>query len=294
DFEHLPAKAHQLLKKALAKHCGERYTEYLGKLKRGEAKINTAGLMPHELAAPYITGRVRQVDETIEGAWRTLLAKLKAKCSSTGGLKNAIAIVDVSGSMTCNGGIPMNVGISLGLLISELAVGPFQGRCITFSEQPTWHAIPQNTTLYEQVTSMQRMNWGMSTNLMSVFEMILTTAVKARVSQAEMPSTMFILSDMQFNQACRGDEFMNSGAYRTIKAKYATAGCTIPSIIFWNLNGATHGDFPVDVTTEGVALIGGYSAELLKAFLEGHDINPMNIMLQTIKPYSAVIEESER
>lgn len=98
---------------------------------------------------------------------------------------------------------------------------------------------------------------------------------------------------MQFNQACQGDTFMTGGAYRSIKAKYAAAGYTVPSVIFWNLS-ANHADFPVDVTTEGVALIAGYSAELLKAFLEGHDINPMNIMLESIKAYSAVIEESER
>ena len=294
DFEKIPSKCHQLLKNALAKHCAERYTEYRAGLKKGTKTIKTAGLMPHELATPYITSRVREVDETIEGAWRTLLAKLKAKCSSTGGLASAVAIVDVSGSMH---GMPMNVAISLGLLVAELARGPFQGRVITFSEHPAWHVIPQGCSLYEQVTSLERAAWGMSTNLRAVFSMILATAVAAKCPKEDLPKTLFIFSDMQFNAAC-GDSAASTGqgVHADIKAKYRAAGYDVPNVVYWNLRGETKGDLPVDVSTPGMSLISGYSAELLKSFLEGCDIDPINILLHSIAPYKdkAIIEESER
>lgn len=289
DFEALPAKCHQLLRKALAKHCGDRYTEYQSKLRRGVAKINTAGVMPHELASPYILSRAREVDDTLEGAWTTLLAKLKASCVSSGGLKNAISVVDVSGSMMCYNGLPMAVAISLGLLVSELAAGPFQHRVITFSSEPQWHKVPTGCSLLKQCQSLQGMNWGMSTNLEKVFTLVLNTAQSANVPAADMPSTIFIFSDMQFDSAVSD----KTSSFDRIRQRYANAGYPLPQLVFWNLNGAAKG-FPVDISTPGVALIGGYSAELLKAFLEGQPIEPMSILLHTIKEYKPIIEESER
>lgn len=295
DFEKIPAKCHQLLKKALGKHCAERYGEYLGKLKRGEARINTAGIMPHELASDYVSGKLSEVDETVEGAWRTLLSNLRAKCASSGGLANAVAVVDVSGSMTCFNGLPLNVAVSLGLLVANLSAGPFAGRVITFSEKPQWHALPpaSSSSLLQQVQSLKGAHWGMSTDLDAVFEMILSTAVAARCSSDDLPRTIFIFSDMQFNAAIR-DEKQRGGCHSRIRARYEAAGFEVPQVVYWNLNGQSHADCPVDVTTPGVAVIGGYSAELLKAFLEGRNIDPMGIMLHSIADYQAVIEESER
>jgi len=292
QFESLPAKAHQLLRKAFQKHCGERYAEYLKKLSEGKATIKSAGLMPHELVSPYLVHDPKK-DETIEGAWKAIMEGLKKQAAQTkGGFNGALAVVDVSGSMSCNNAIPMKCAISLGLIISELCDGPFGGRCITFHESPSWFKIPQNKSLCEQVKAMQRMDWGGSTNLRAVFDLILNMAVEAKVKAKDMPKKLFIFSDMQFNSAFRdGDRPQSTFEY--IKKKYEARGYPMPQIIFWNLSSNCKG-FPVDLKTPGVALISGYSAQLMKAFLDGTDIDPMSIMISSIGKYEVVIEESER
>jgi len=295
DFEKIPAKCHQILKKALTRHCGERYAEYKANLSQGHAKINTAGVLPHELATPYIRDRsVTQPDPILEGAWSTLLSKLRAKCVSAGGLGSAVAVVDVSGSMGCFNGLPMNVAISLGLLVSELSAPPFKHRCITFSETPQWHVVPSlaSSSLLKQVRSLEGAHWGCSTNLQAVFRLVLDTAIRNRCSPEDLPKTIFIFSDMQFNAAVGPSGA--GGCDAAIRAAFAREGYAVPSLVYWNLNGLSHADCPVDVSTPGVALIGGYSAELLKAFLDGSSIDPMAILLHSIAPYKAVIEESER
>jgi hypothetical protein len=118
--------------------------------------------------------------------------------------------------------------------------------------------------------------------------------VKSGCKQEEMPATLFIFSDMQFNQAVRGGpELMRDTLYAKARREFRAAGYELPNVVFWNLNGAAKG-FPVDVTTPGVAAIGGFSAELLTVFLEGKEISPMSIMLESIQAYRTVIEESER
>lgn len=42
----------------------------------------------------------------------------------------------------------------------------------------------------QRVENLKGMEWGMSTDLMKVFNMILTTAVRARVKPKDMPSTL--------------------------------------------------------------------------------------------------------
>lgn len=161
NFSHVPSRAHKLLKKAFAKHQPERYSQYLAALKSGKdpkVKINTATLHPHELVAPYLSHG--GLDETTEAQWTDMLAKLKAK----GCFDSALAVCDVSGSMS---GEPLQVAVSLGLVISEMTKAPFGGRIITFSSTPAWHIV-QGQTLQEKVQCVARAHWEQSTNLIGV------------------------------------------------------------------------------------------------------------------------------
>ena len=50
-------------------------------------------------------------------------------------LGKMVPLVDVSGSMY---GTPIEVAISLGLLVSEITAPAYRNRCLTFSQTPTW------------------------------------------------------------------------------------------------------------------------------------------------------------
>ena len=278
DFASLPAKAHRLLRKAFQKHAPEQYNAYLQLLSEGKAKINSTGTQPHELVNVYLTQG--GLDQTIEGQWRDVLKKL----ASAGTLGSAMAISDVSGSMS---GQPMQVAIALGILLSELIPEPFKGQLITFSADPTLHQVTGNS-LYDKVNSVKNMPWGMNTNLLAVFKLLLGFAKSHQVSKENMPKTLFIFTDMQFDVAERNPW---KTTYQTIQDLYAEGGYDVPFIVFWNLRDVKP-SFPVTADTPGVALVSGFSAELLRTFMSGDllDMTPTKVMLQTLVPYLELVK----
>lgn len=271
NFGQIPAKAHRILRNAFGKHQEERYNQYLEDLSEGKAKINVKGTQPHELVNHYRRGG--KFDGTIEGQFSTMISKLKEK----GLLEKALAIVDVSASMT---GQPMDVSIALGLVVAELTTEPFRGTAITFSGEPELHTI-SGTTLEEKVENLEGMSWGANTNLDKVFDLILTKACKNSLAPERMIETLFIFTDMQFDQA---EESNWETTYDRILQKYDVYGYTVPNIVFWNLR-SSHAAFPTTKDTPGVALVSGFSAELLKVFMEGGEFTPEEMMKRTIAPY---------
>ena len=291
-FEMVPSKAHLLLKKAFMKHEPERYQKYLESLKKGETKIKSKGIQPHELAHYYYEGGA--LDDTVEEQWKAIVAETRA----AGSFQSAVAVVDVSGSMS---GTPMKVAISMGLLVSTLTEGPYHGRVLTFDSNPAWFQV-QGTTLRDQVTSLKDAPWGGSTNLQKTFDLILDVAIKHKVKQDQLPKTLFIFSDMQFDAAV-GSNWMSTN-YEAIKQKWSTHGYAVPQIIFWNVNGhLAANDVPIQADTPGCALMAGFSSTLLKVFMKGEvlnavgeegALNPVNIMKDSIGGYQVIVDEAER
>jgi hypothetical protein len=117
----------------------------------------------------------------------------------------------------------------------------------------------------------------MSTNLHAVFDQILNLALKNNVPQADMPETVLILSDMQFNSCIRNDD----SAMEMIQRKYEEAGYAVPKVIFWNLN-ASFANVPVAHDKSGAALVSGFSPSIMTAILASEDFSPAAIMLKAI------------
>jgi hypothetical protein len=198
-----------------------------------------------------------------------------------GSEERILPVVDVSGSMSSEvGGNPnlscMDVAISLGMYISERNEGKFKDAFITFSENPQLQYL--NGDLKQRLRQLRNADWGMSTNLESVFNLILTQAKNNNVSEDKMPTKILILSDMQFNQATRKDSL---GAQSMIESMYEEAGYTKPDIIYWNLN-AKGGNFPVEFDKNGTALVSGFSPSILKSLLGGKSMTPESILMDTV------------
>jgi len=191
-------------------------------------------------------------------------------------------VCDVSGSMS---GVPMEVSVALGLVVSELTEMPFKNRVITFSAQPTWHTI-QGTTLHERVGSLSRAHWEMSTNFIGVFEMLLAEAKMYNLMPEQMIKKIFVFTDMQFDSATNQSQYQT--AYQNIQQQYIKAGYVMPQIVFWNLR-STATSFPVLKDTPGVAMVCGFSAEVLKVFLEEGEMTPYSMMMKAVEKYSVVV-----
>ncbi len=285
DYSKVPSKAHKILRNAFLKHAPKEYETYLNNLKLGKIKINITGTAPHELIKTYLEKNIN-TDNTIECMWNTLVNDVKTK----GTLNNTIAISDVSGSMFCNNNIPISVSIAMGILISQCTNPPFNNKVITFSEHPEIHHIDEDSLL-SSVNNIKNMSWGMNTNIDSVFNLLLNSAILNNIHPDNMIKNIIIISDMQFDCAILKS---NKSAFQRAKFLFESKGYTLPNIVFWNVNGLT-GSVPVQTHDSGSILISGFSASLLKDLIEhGFNVSPIDFLLHVIGKYDVFIDENEK
>lgn len=293
-FDHVPAKAMLLYGRdsvtkyseekqkqpgAFIRHQEERFKEYRDNVKKGKAEIKTAGIQPHELVSKITSSE----DETVELQWSAMIDKLR----QSGKLPNAISIVDVSGSMR---GEPMDVAIALGLVTSELSEGIFHNKVITFSANPELFDTTA-PTLHERVQKIGNMRWGMNTNFQAAYQLILKSAVMFGVPKEQMPKVIFVFTDMQFDQAsnCCQERTL----YDNAKIDFESAGYELPQMVFWNLRDSVNGGFPVTKSKSGTAFVSGFSAILLKAFMNGSEFTPESILHTLLDRYVVEVDPTD-
>eukprot|EP01034_Spumella_vulgaris_P032809 gene32809-40495_t len=242
-------------------------------------------LYPHEIVTQLNGTKRTSTAETdmLDVQWADIRNNLVAKLAelSANSITPAINVgklvplVDVSGSMN---GIPMEVAIALGILVSEVNHPSFRDRLITFHENPSWVNLSSLATIGEKVALTRRAPWGGSTNIEKAFQLILKIVIENKLPVEEVPD-LIIFSDMQFNMAVGYSGYGASASSQTqleqIKELFHDAAMKIcgtpyppPKIIFWNLRGDTHG-FPAQAESENVQMLSGYSPSLLKFVLEG-------------------------
>jgi hypothetical protein len=249
-------------------------------LATAEGKVCGKVLQPHELVAQLMkNSRISQAESSVydaqwqkikEGVLEGITKMVSESQSSTINLGKLVPLVDVSGSMS---GIPMEVAIALGILVSELSDPAFKDRFITFESRPQWTSLEGLTSLRDKVVKTQAAPWGGSTNFEAALEMILRVAIDNRLSPEEIPD-LIVFSDMQINQADSRGETM----HERIKRRFAEAGLQIcgspypaPKIIYWNLRGDTKGN-PVLKDTPNTQMLSGFSPSLLKLVLDGEPL----------------------
>ncbi|KAG0246060.1 hypothetical protein BGX31_004714 [Mortierella sp. GBA43] len=282
-YNRVPSVAMKNLKKLFEQRDKERFQQYLESLSKGETTIAAQALMPHDLVTEVSKYRGAPEDElsikTAEAQWKSYVDRL----AKTGTMSSAMAMCDVSGSMS---GTPMEVAIALSLLLSQLSEPPFNGLVLTFSANPQVHRI-EGDSLSSRVNSLRRMDWGMNTDLAKAFDHILQLAVKSKLPKEDMVKTLFIFSDMEFDQAVsgasRGEMFTN---YAVVKDRFERNGYDLPQIVFWNLRGSNVGNKPAKASQPGVAMVSGFSGMLMKLFLDGADLgkefDPITLMEKAI------------
>ena len=130
------------------------------------------------------------------------------------------------------------------------------------------------------MNSLERADWGMNTDIQKVFDLILNTGLQNNVPLEEMPETIYIISDMEFDQAT-SDRWSDRKVtnFDAIKEKYSESGYKLPNIVFWNVN-ARGGNLPVQQNESGVAMVSGFSPVIFKIAIENK--TPEQVMLDTI------------
>lgn len=283
NYNHVPSVAHARYKKAFGRH-GTTYAEYVTKLVKGEAgvKINAGAVYPYDVLKGAINRYSRQ------SMSKTELDALQAQWDALPnyiGDADVLPMVDSSGSMTCPAGgynsksgmSCLDVALSLGLYFADKNKGKFADCFLTFSRSPKLVNLKGNIN-----QKIDQMNTGevANTNLNAAFDLILKTAVQNKVPQAEMPGTLVIFSDMQFDGAVDGKD---ESAIKMMERKYKEAGYALPRIVFWNLN-AAYGNTPVKFDKSGTALVSGFSPALATSVMANdlEDFTPEAVMLKTV------------
>ncbi len=269
NYNHVPSRAAKIYKTAFRDHDQERYDEYLQNLVTGNAKVNAAAVFPHEIVSEFLhTAPTVQEKVLLEQQWKALPNYL--------GNDSIFPMVDVSGSMFAGFPQAIDVAIGLGLYISEKNRGPFKDCILTFSRSPRiLHLIGD---LQNRVEILRTAEWGLNTDLTRAFTTLLQMAINNHVPEVDMPKTILVLSDMQFDHS--RDNYSDY-AYGAIQRQYANFGYTCPNIVFWNLNDRG-GNIPVKFDQTGVAMVSGFSPSIMKSILEGKQFTPESIMLSAV------------
>lgn len=267
NYEHVPSLAMARYSKAFGRHDDSGFTAYKDRLSKGEAKVNAGAVYPYDVLKTLKMGDQKLATEQ----WKALPNFMLDSN------ERVLPVCDVSGSMgfvVSGSTTAMDVCVSLGLYISERNVGPFKDAFVTFSSHPKLEYLKGD--LISRWNQLQRSEWGMTTDIEATFNMILDSAVRNRVDSSEMPTCILIMSDMEFDGACKG-----LSAIDMIRQKYQQAGYEMPKIVFWDLQ-SRHDNFPVQAKDENTSLISGFSPSILKSVLAGESMTPEKIMLKTL------------
>lgn len=261
NYSSVPSQASRIYKNAFKEHDEKRYNNFIVKAEKGEVKINAKTLYPYQIYKSVKSDYSR----TLEALWNQLPDYTQGK--------NALVVADTSGSMD---GDPMSVSVSLALYFAERNKGQFKDYFISFSEQPKLHKI-QGATLLDKMNSIELGDVA-NTNLQKVFDLILNTALQNNTPVNELPETIYIISDMEFDMAC------GYGARKTnfevIKEKYENVGYKKPNIVFWNVDARSGKNLPVQIGERDVALVSGLSPVIFKMAVENK--TPEQVMEDTI------------
>lgn len=283
NFSHVPSVAMSRYMTAFHRNAPEVFEAYKAALGRndGTAKVNAGAVYPYDIVK--MLGGARDLsygsrygenysfNQVAQSMWDNLPDYMNDK--------NVLAVVDNSGSMQSQVGdtsvTALDVAASLGMYTAQKSKGAFKDLSISFSDDAKF--VQHAGTVEKRLEAVCSAKWG-STNLHSVFNLILNHASVYQVSAEDMPAMLVILSDMQFNSCVRFDD----SAMQMIRRKYEDAGYEMPQVVFWNL--MDYGNKPVKFDDNGFALVSGFSPALMKSLLAA-DIDkftPESVMLKAV------------
>ena len=275
DYEKQPSKALFKYRNAFIRNDEERYSEFLANVEKGKAKLNASTLAPYELIEPfmrngYLRALCKKEKEALNATWNAL----PNYCNN----ENSLAVVDVSGSMYCTGKpVAASVALSLGIYFAERNTGCFKDHFVIFSDRPKLLNL-KGETFYDKLRYVSSFNDVANTNIEAVFDLILRAAVCNKVKQSELPSKIYLISDMEFDEAVENSELTN---FENAKKKFEENGYKLPTIVFWNV-ASRNAQQPVTQNENGVVLVSGCTPKLFEMVASG-SVNPFSFMMEVVE-----------
>ena len=273
DYKAVPSNAMSNYGSAFARHDYEGFNRYMDAVKSGDVKINAATLYPYN------------VIETMYGNRNVAEAQWKALPNYVEGDNNFLIMADVSGSMT---GRPMATSVGLAIYFAERNHGTFANKFMTFTDIPKIVDV-DSTSLYYKYKSVTK-HVGYNTNLEAAFDAILSTAVRTKCSQADLPKALVIISDLEI-------DYWDGGSLtftEEMRKRFADAGYEMPKLVYWNVD-SRKDTFLASKNDPNTILVSGQSASTFKNLIKSIDLSAFEIMVQTLDDprYDCVVVPSQ-
>jgi len=275
NYAGVPSRAMSIYRNAFRKRDEERFNAYIESVSKGESKINASTLFPYDIIEKMQlrTGwngnylAVNHYDKVLEEQWKALPNYIE-------GENNVLVMADTSASMM---GRPMATSVGLAIYFAERNHGVFKDVFMTFSSRPSFVQLKGNT-LYEKIKCIPSI--VENTNLEAAFKLILDTAIRNNLTAEDMPKSLVVISDMEFDNAT--DYNTNHETfYESMVKMYRQHGYEMPNIIFWNVD-SRHDNFQVASEYRGVQLASGQSPSVFKSILNNIGKTPYEAMLSVL------------
>lgn len=273
EFDKIPSKAGLVYRNAFARRdmIKAKYEHFV---KDEKTTVNAGTLYPYEVVAKaynltnagyYYWNRKTDIGPVERAAINKYWANLKDYFN--GCTLDALCMIDTSGSMWgSEASAPINVAISIGLYAAERARGPFAGHYISFSSRPQLIETA-GIDFVDKVQRIYSTNLCENTNIEAAFDMVLRTAINNNCTQADLPKSIIVVSDMEFD-AQRGYYGSRNGTLmENIERKWNQAGYKMPNLVYWCVQ-ARQNNIPMTVK-DGISYVSGFSPVIFEQIMKG-------------------------
>lgn len=281
EYSAVPSRANLIYNNAFLKNDENRRRDFLSALEKGETKINSSVLFPHDIVHKYVeengwSTKLRTKDIALEEMWKALPNTVQDN-------GNTIVVADGSGSMTSTIAqtqiSALSVANAFAIYFAERSSGQFKNKYITFSNTPKLVDFTNCSSLREKIELALRHNEVANTNVEAVFNLILKTATDNKMSQEEIPANILIISDMQFDSATHGK--VDQRLFTTIRKRFEDKGYVLPRLIFLNVCDRSRDAIPLKENEQGVVLCSGYSVNLMKMIMS-QKLDAFEVLKETL------------
>jgi len=204
--------------------------------------------------------------------------------------ENLWCALDTSGSMMSQvaNTTAYDICISLGIYFSTLNEGAFQDQVVMFSDKSKAKQLSGSFSDKVMQLKSTETAWG-STNFQSVIdEIVRVRLVNPEIPISEFPTSLLVVSDMQFNPT-RGNSMTN---YKAAMRILAEVGLPKIRIIWWWVTGRGT-DFPSTLDDENVIMIGGFDGSILSMLLK-KEVKTSDSAIQSTASKSGSLEAMQR
>lgn len=284
EFDKIPSRAGLIYKNAFARRDIIK-AKYENFAKSENTTVNSKTLYPYEVIAKVIdlfkiNSWYRRPDIPLDNVDRLMINKYwdNLKDYFDGATLDALCVIDTSGSMVrSDAAAPINIATSIGLYCAERNKGPWHNTYISFSRTP--RLVETNGVDFcDKVVRIVNENLCENTNIEATFDLILHTALKNHLSQDEIPKTLIIISDLEFDEARQYSSISQKTLMEQIEDKWNSFGYKMPNIIFWNVD-ARHDNIPMKVK-DGISFVSGCSPAIFTSIMTGK--TGVDLMLEAI------------